>query len=271
MSDEKKSSEPAIDESDIFLKKFNDGKSDAFEKAESIRQFEIQLYWTRANYFFIFVSAAFVAYGIALGWKTSDIGISEQSKKMVLMLIAGMGFLVSLAWYLANKGSKFWQENWEYHVDLLEPYPLYRTVLSSEPNGIGWLRKNPRPAGNACVVDKCLHGVKLFAIPIKNILFDGNSSYPYSPTKINLILSRYSTMLFFLIFTASFARFASINFFTEWVRLNGQVVAYGLFILTLWFAVKMIISAKSSSQDTNQDWYITYRDTSIKENITPNK
>ncbi|MGH8568044.1 MAG: hypothetical protein ACREXU_08475, partial [Gammaproteobacteria bacterium] len=32
-----------------------------------------------------------------------------------------------------NRGSKFWQENWENHVDLLEDQimgPLYKTVVS---------------------------------------------------------------------------------------------------------------------------------------------
>ena len=40
--------------------------------------------------------------------------------------------LFTWAWYLVNRGSKYWQENWENHVDMLEDAvigPLYKTVL----------------------------------------------------------------------------------------------------------------------------------------------
>ncbi|MEG1141782.1 MAG: hypothetical protein RSE41_04965, partial [Clostridia bacterium] len=53
-------------------------------------------------------------------------------KNMYLILIASIGFVFSLAWLLAAKGSKFWQENWECHLDLLEDKitgPLYKIVL----------------------------------------------------------------------------------------------------------------------------------------------
>jgi hypothetical protein len=36
------------------------------------------------------------------------------------------------AWYLVNCGSKYWQENWENHVDMLEDDvigPLYKAIL----------------------------------------------------------------------------------------------------------------------------------------------
>lgn len=44
-----------------------------------------------------------------------------------------LGVVFSVAWYFVNRASKFWQENWEKHVDLLEDSvvgPLYKTVLS---------------------------------------------------------------------------------------------------------------------------------------------
>ena len=39
--------------------------------------------------------------------------------------------MFSFAWYLVNCGSKFWQANWERHVDLLEDItlgPLYKVI-----------------------------------------------------------------------------------------------------------------------------------------------
>lgn len=41
--------------------------------------------------------------------------------------------MFSFAWFCVNRGSKYWQENWEKHVDLLEDKvtgPLYKVVLS---------------------------------------------------------------------------------------------------------------------------------------------
>src|SRR5260370_35684849 len=50
-------------------------------------------------------------------------------------MVCCLGFLLSLGWYLVNRGSKYWQENWERHVDLLETNeigPLYKTTISPE-------------------------------------------------------------------------------------------------------------------------------------------
>ncbi|PNK72626.1 hypothetical protein CEQ35_000035 [Yersinia enterocolitica] len=63
---------------------------------------------------------------------------SKHSEKAIdnadlyLIFIASTGFVFSYGWFLVNKGSKFWQENWEFHIDRLEDEitgPLYKTVL----------------------------------------------------------------------------------------------------------------------------------------------
>ena len=44
----------------------------------------------------------------------------------------------AIAWYLVNRGSKYWQENWENHVDMLENDhvgPLYKTILHRPEQG----------------------------------------------------------------------------------------------------------------------------------------
>jgi len=56
-----------------------------------------------------------------------------------------------VAWYLVNRGSKFWQNNWERHVDLLENQvvgPLYKTIVQ----GVG--SKNPLIAPGQYSVSK---------------------------------------------------------------------------------------------------------------------
>jgi hypothetical protein len=46
-----------------------------------------------------------------------------------------IGLVLSTSWYLVNRGSKYWQENWERHVDALEndfTGPIYKTTISKE-------------------------------------------------------------------------------------------------------------------------------------------
>lgn len=54
------------------------------------------------------------------------------------MIAASGGFVFTFAWYLANRGSKYWQENWENHLNLLEDAftgPLYKTLLERSDSG----------------------------------------------------------------------------------------------------------------------------------------
>jgi hypothetical protein len=104
----------------------------ALTYALDIRKFEIELYWKRATYFWAFIAAAFAGY--ALTYKTGYTPTtSDQS--WLSMLFSALGLVFSFAWYLVNRGSKFWQSNWERHVDLLEDMtlgPLYKVVAVTE-------------------------------------------------------------------------------------------------------------------------------------------
>jgi hypothetical protein len=94
-----------------------------YEKAWESKQFEIENYWKRANYFWLFQVAAFTAYFGFLNSKIYDKGTE------VLYAVIAIGFLTGLAWVLTNIGSKQWQENWEMHVNKLEDFvtgPLYK-------------------------------------------------------------------------------------------------------------------------------------------------
>lgn len=63
----------------------------------------------------LFIGAVFVGY-----YKVLQIsGLSDSEKEWLLLLLAALGFLLSLLWYMANRGSKFWQENWEAHIEEL--------------------------------------------------------------------------------------------------------------------------------------------------------
>ncbi|MGC2781681.1 MAG: hypothetical protein WA418_39195, partial [Bradyrhizobium sp.] len=124
----------------------------ALIEARDNRKFEIDLYWKRAGYFWLFIGAMFVAY----------VSPQAQSAPALAFLVACSGFVFSLAWYFANRGSKFWQENWEFHVDLLEDDisgPAYKTVVYEDQH-------------------------RLYAL---------HKPYPFSVSKINQLLSLYMT------------------------------------------------------------------------------
>lgn len=118
-----------IDSKDKYYSAFDSNKYEkALENALDIRKFEIELYWKRAAYFWAFIALAFTLYFIVF---TSD-KIDVHSKNETELLVAFLGLFLSFSWFLVNKGSKYWQENWEKQVDLLEDKvigPLYKTTV----------------------------------------------------------------------------------------------------------------------------------------------
>lgn len=94
----------------------------ALERAHEIRKFEIEMYWKRATYFWGFQIAIFA--GLTASYKFEEPALT--------VIFAILGLITSVAWHYVNKGSKFWQENWELHIDLLEKEctgNLYKNVL----------------------------------------------------------------------------------------------------------------------------------------------
>jgi len=98
------------------------------EKAWKVRDFEIELYWKRANYFWLFQVPAFGGYFLI---NKNSITGSMHSKPDELFVVTCLGITFSTAWFLINKGSKAWQRHWEVYIDLLERKyygPFYQTV-----------------------------------------------------------------------------------------------------------------------------------------------
>jgi hypothetical protein len=134
--------------------------------AMDIRKFEIELYWKRATYFWTFIGAAFAAY--ALTYKTAS-----EHEPWLSLLFSALGFMFSFSWYLVNRGSKFWQNNWERHVDLLEDIalgPLYKIIAEDTDSN------NPLTAAGSFSVTKINQILSLFVtatwivLVIKSIL-----------------------------------------------------------------------------------------------------
>jgi hypothetical protein len=148
-----------------YLNEFNKTKEknnskveDALKQALDIRKFEIDLYWKRATYFWTIIGVIFAGYFLLI---KSDGLVTNPN---LMFLVNCIGFIFSLSWWLVNRGSKFWQNNWERHVDLLEDAvtgPLYKRVIQT--GELNW--------------------------------FKIHKEYNYSVSKINQLLSFYVTMV----------------------------------------------------------------------------
>jgi hypothetical protein len=120
---------------DQYFKTLKIDKSDtlkrrrALNRAYSLRTFEIEHYWKRATYFWGFQIAIFAAFGLL--WKAQ----TDNGWGPITLALAMLGTLTAVANYLSAFGSKFWQENWEHHIDMLEDElegRLHKTVWLSE-------------------------------------------------------------------------------------------------------------------------------------------
>lgn len=168
-----------------YAELFAGKESAALEKALDIRKFEIDLYWKRATYFWTFIGVTFAGY---FAIQTSN----SLHNRDILIVLSCLGMVFSWAWFCVNRGSKFWQENWEKHVDNLEDKtigPLYKIILSRN-------------------TDDYRFGDKL------NNFITGPSQN--SVSKINQIISLYMTILWCILLFYSLPPFkfnASVNIF----------------------------------------------------------
>lgn len=133
----------------------------ALAYALDIRKFEIELYWKRATYFWTFIGAAFAGY--ALTYKTA-----ADHEPWLSIIFSALGLVFSFTWYLVNRGSKFWQNNWERHVDFLEDItlgPLYKVIaVDTSPN-------NPLTSAGPFSVSKLNQILSFFVVLIWALLF----------------------------------------------------------------------------------------------------
>jgi len=176
----------------------------ALEKALDIRKFEIELYWKRGTYFWAFIAVAFTSYFIVLTTDITKTGISQEFKDELTFLLNLLGLFLSISWFFVNKGSKYWQENWEKHVDLLENEimgPLYKTIV---------LRNNFWDRYN----------------PIK--------SFPYSVGKINQLIS--FAVIFLWLFLLIRFIVIKLNFCIQCISCNYIVISsFFLFLFIILF------------------------------------
>ena len=84
-------------------------------------EFELDQFWKRSIFFWGFIAVAFGAFAA-----TADNHTELRSP------IASFGFVCSVIWTLANRGSKFWYENWEEKRKDAEE-PITRSLYGVNP------------------------------------------------------------------------------------------------------------------------------------------
>jgi len=115
---------------------------EAYDKAHDIRKFEIEMYWRRSAYLWTLQGAALAGLALILSTGTFNgdclppaSGAIEDChldlvKLVVIVAIWSFGTFTAYVWLLLLRGAKFWQNNWERHVDFLEDQisgALYKT------------------------------------------------------------------------------------------------------------------------------------------------
>lgn len=182
----------------------------ALALAHDIRKFEIDLYWRRATYFWAFIAVAFAGFFAS----------STQSDSSSTFVIACLGLLFSLAWYLVNRGSSAWQRNWEVHVDLLEDEisgPLHKAIVS--------------------------RGTHKF--------WDLLGPYSYSPSRLNTALSLLLVLVWIILIARTLARILAVN--------GGLITVITVGVLTLAAGLCMLFWAQSGRSSHVNDVDVTVR------------
>jgi len=82
--------------------KMNKLKEKRFDIAIETRNFEIELFWKRALFFWGFIASAFIAFSAL-----------HKFNSGLIIFVSSFGLICSISWALVNRGSKRWQENWE--------------------------------------------------------------------------------------------------------------------------------------------------------------
>lgn len=135
---------------------------EALKQALEIRKFEIELYWKRTQYFWAFLVTIYGSYFVV--YTKTEFSYDIQ-REIILLSLSTLGVFFSLGWHLVNRGSKFWQQNWEYHVDELEKY-IYGSVYKT-------------------VIAKTNVGKKI----VKDLWISPVGAFPFSVSNINCLLS----------------------------------------------------------------------------------
>lgn len=167
------------------------------EIALQTRNFEIELYWKRTTYYWAFIAADMAAYALVFS-KIDDCSIASY---VLMGVLSCMGILFSFGWFLANRGSKYWQENWEAHMGRLvrKKYgPIFQTLLLPDSNRYWGIKSYPYS------VSRINQYISIFVLIMWGVLFlfpCFKIGYNYYTPIINWIQHRYNQLFHRLMVT----------------------------------------------------------------------
>lgn len=164
-----------------------------FEVSLRLRNFEIELFWKRALFFWGFIASAFAGF-IALKTNYSNYAF----------LVASFGFICSLCWSLTNRGSKRWHENWE------QRSALYGKTI----------------VGDLLIEISPIQTEKGWWLRARN----------FSPSKLTIALSDYTTFLWLVIIIGSV------------IHIDASIVKPTLCIITVAYAIAIMWFARSGGK-----------------------
>ena len=193
------------------------------------RKFEIELYWKRAAYFWTFIALTFTSFFIVANGSLENLNGAKETFKLI---ISALGIFLSLCWFLGNKGSKYWQENWEFHVDLLEDDimgPLYKTTKTS-----GGLR---------------------------NAIFPWRS-YKFSVGKISIMISA----MMIIVWTGIFLMSLTI---AELKDPSKHIDVYAIIVILLVGIILLLYNARSTGNNGQKEEKNSFDQRKIENDTTP--
>ena len=174
---------------------------EALQCALETRKCEIELYWRRATYFWTLIAASLAAFFLLMS--------ADHAQQELIFVVSCIGVTLSLAWYLANRGSKYWQENWERHIDVLEESidggsALFKTTASRDR-----YRKMQFTRG-----------------------------YPYSLSRLNQVISLYIVLIWVVL--AAWRFWVLLTFGSSRVFLVLVTLITAVFCNCLWFCTSSV-------------------------------
>jgi hypothetical protein len=189
-------------------------EKDDFNIALDVRKFEIELYWKRATYFWTLIAVAFAGYFAILSQDESKL----PDKAFFAFVVGCVGFVFTWGWFLANRGSKYWQENWENHINRIEKKiksePLFTEVLH-------------RPTVRSAALKEKINKLILDPMPI-------------SVSKINQWVSTFTLAVWCLLVCYSFVN--SLGPFGWTIALVlSMAVMTGLFVVAMFFCSRTFL------------------------------
>jgi hypothetical protein len=111
---------------------------EAYDKAHSIRNFEIELFWKRASYCFTIIAALITLCGVlASTYFKPDISERDHNLLLLIAFISFLGVVFTIMSHFMMVSSEYWKRNWELHISMLEPLfsgKIYSTHLVSSEN-----------------------------------------------------------------------------------------------------------------------------------------